>query len=60
MFYIVFIHSQDGDPPGCGTTTTEIGDPVKGWVWVQWDTGKSYDYRMGHEERYDLFLAEEG
>ena len=32
--------------------TTEIGDPVRGWVWVRWDTGKSYDYRgMGSRER---------
>ena len=32
--------------------TTEVGDPVRGWVWVQWDTGKSYDYRYrGSRER---------
>ena len=29
LFYIVFI--QDGNPPGCGTTTTEIGVPARGW-----------------------------
>ena len=25
--------------------TKEIEDSVRGWVWVQEDTGKSYDYR---------------
>ena len=25
--------------------TAKIGDPVRGLVWVRWDTGNSYDYR---------------
>ena len=37
--------------------TTEIGDAVRGWVFVKCDTGKSYDYRdRGSRERLGVGL----
>ena len=60
IFHIVsVIYWQDGDPPGCGTTTTEIGDPASGFVRVKWDAGWTGYYRMGDDGRYELCLANE-
>ena len=56
-------YSQDGNPTGCGTVT-EIGNfwrsPGSGHVTVQWDTGETWNYRMGYDGCYELCLADEG
>ena len=47
-------NEQDGSPPGKGTVTG-AADP--GWVKVKWDhDGKTWDYRIGAEGKFDLKL----
>ncbi|XP_062377928.1 deleted in malignant brain tumors 1 protein-like [Sardina pilchardus] len=47
---------EDGIPPGIGRV---IGQVIAiGWISVRWDNGHDNLYRMGHEGKYDLKLAE--
>ncbi|XP_062388283.1 deleted in malignant brain tumors 1 protein-like isoform X3 [Sardina pilchardus] len=47
--------NQDGIPPGIGRV---IGQLSARWIRVRWDNGHINSYRMGHEGKYDLKLAE--
>merc|ERR1712157_297107 len=49
-------NKQDGSPPGKGTVTGAEG-LLPGWVYVKWDhDGKTHDYRIGAEGKFDLKL----
>ncbi|XP_062386938.1 soluble scavenger receptor cysteine-rich domain-containing protein SSC5D-like [Sardina pilchardus] len=48
--------NQDGIPPGLGLVISPLSE--SGWIRVRWDNGNVNSYRMGHEGKYDLKLAE--
>ena len=50
---------QDGPSPSEGKVVGELGCDScgDGWVKVQWDHGKKFNYRMGNDGKYDLKLA---
>ncbi|XP_062388287.1 deleted in malignant brain tumors 1 protein-like [Sardina pilchardus] len=48
--------NQDGIPPGIGRVIGQLSE--SGWIRVSWDNGHINGYRMGHEGKYDLKLAE--
>eukprot|EP00117_Sycon_ciliatum_P031397 scpid3721/ scgid0121/ Sushi, von Willebrand factor type A, EGF and pentraxin domain-containing protein 1; CCP module-containing protein 22; Polydom; Selectin-like osteoblast-derived protein; Serologically defined breast cancer antigen NY-BR-38 len=45
--------NQDGGP---GTVGTIVLIPTPGYVRVRWDSGRTFDYRMGASRAYDLYL----
>ena len=54
-FLTYFMYTQDGGASNLGKVI-ELLDSDK-WIRVQWDKGRTYQYRVGAENCYDLQLA---
>ena len=48
---------EDHDGGGKGQVIKDRPLILKGWIWVKWDNGNEYIYRMGAENCYDLQIA---
>ena len=42
-----------------GVIVEPLGGLSEDWVGVQWKNGRTFDYRVGDEDRYDLYFYEE-